>query len=174
MQRDLDPDMIEKAARLGLSSRHPLAAAVAREAHDRVPYEGAIEEPGQGVHALIDGVEARLGSRAFCGLAEASGPLSDFEPGTSVIAFVHGDRSAVFAVRQTLRPDAAPVTRTLAERGFDLRILSGDQPSAVAPVAAALGIPAVAGRARSGAEDCRHRCAASRGTPRPHGRRRSQ
>jgi Cu2+-exporting ATPase len=137
---NLDPDMIEKAARLGLSSRHPLAAAVAREAHDRVPYEGAIEEPGQGVRALIDGVEARLGSRAFCGVANAPGPLSDFEPGTSVIAFAHGDRSAVFAVRQKLRPDAAPVTRALAERGFDLRILSGDQPSAVAPVAAALGI----------------------------------
>ena len=94
--------MIEKAARLALSSRHPLAAAVAREAHDRVPYEGAIEVPGQGVRALIDGAEARLGSRAFCGVAKASGPSSDFEPGTSVIAFAHGDRSAVFAVRQTL------------------------------------------------------------------------
>jgi Cu2+-exporting ATPase len=57
-----------------------------------------------------------------------------------VIAFAHGDRSAVFAVRQKLRPDAALVTRSLAERGFDLRILSGDRPSAVAPVAAALGI----------------------------------
>jgi Cu2+-exporting ATPase len=137
---NLDPDMIEKAARLGLSSSHPLAAAVAREAHDRVPYEGAIEEPGQGVRSLIDGVEARLGSRAFCGVANASGPLPDVEPGTSVIAFAHGDRSAVFAVRQKLRPDAARVTRALAQRGFDLRILSGDRATAVAPVAAALGI----------------------------------
>jgi len=137
---DLDPDMIEKAARLGLSSRHPLAAAVAREARDRAPCEGAIEEPGQGVRALIGGVEARLGSRAFCGLADPCGPLSDFEPGTSVIAFAHGNRSAVFAVRQKLRPDAALVTRALAERGFDLRLLSGDRPTAVAPVAAALGI----------------------------------
>ena len=137
---DLDPDMIEKAARLGLSSRHPLAAAVAREAHDRVPYEGAIEEPGQGVRALIDGVEARLGSRAFCGVANASGPLSGVEPGTSVIAFAHGGRSAVLAVRQKLRPDAARITRALAERGFDLHILSGDRATAVAPVAVVLGI----------------------------------
>ena len=168
---NLDPDMIEKAARLGLSSRHPLAAAVAREAHDRVPYEGAIEEPGQGVRAVIDGVEARLGSRAFCGVANASGPLSDFEPGTSVIAFAHGDRSAVFAVRQKLRPDAARVTRALAERGFDLRILSGDR--AIGGRAGRGGARnfAVAGRAQPGAEDCRHRCAASRGTPGPHGRR---
>ena len=71
-----------------------------------MPYEGAVEEPGQGVRALIDGGEARLGSRAFCGVANGSGPLSDLEPGTSVIAFSHGDRSAVFAIRQKLRPDA--------------------------------------------------------------------
>jgi Cu2+-exporting ATPase len=85
-------------------------------------------------------MEARLGSRAFCGLGNAGGPLPDVEPGTSVIAFVHGGRSAVFAVRQKLRSDAAPVARALAERGFDLHILSGDRPTAVAPVAAALGI----------------------------------
>jgi Cu2+-exporting ATPase len=133
-----DPELIETAARLALSSRHPLAAAVAREARNRVPYEGALEEPGQGVRATIDGAEARLGSFAFCGVAAV--PPSDLEPGTSLIAFAHGGRSAVFAVRQALRADAAAVTKALAERGLDLRILSGDRPAAVAPVAARLGI----------------------------------
>ena len=171
---NLDPDMIEKAARLGLSSRHPLAAAVAREAHDRVPYEGAIEEPGQGVRALIDGVEARLGSRAFCGVANASGLLPDVEPGTSVIAFAHGDRSAVFAVRQKLRPDAARVTRALAERGFDLRILSGDRPTAVAPVAAALGISQWRGGLNPAQKIAAIDALQAAGTSRPHGRRRAQ
>jgi P-type Cu2+ transporter len=131
-----DPDLLEMAARLALSSRHPLAAAIAREARERVPYPDAIEEPGQGVRALIDGIEARLGSFAFCG---NTGSVI-LPAGTSLIAFRHGERSAVFAVRQTLRPDAAEVTRSLAARGLDLRILSGDRPAAVAPVAAALGI----------------------------------
>jgi P-type Cu2+ transporter len=135
---DLDPELIEKAARLALSSRHPLATAVAREARNRVPYDGAVEEPGQGVRAAIDGAQARLGSFAFCGVAAAPGP--DLEPGTSLIAFSHDGRSAVFAVRQALRSDAAVVTKSLAERGFDLHILSGDRPAAVAPVAARLGI----------------------------------
>ena len=135
---DLDPELIEKAARLALSSRHPLAAAVARGARNRVPYDGAVEEPGQGVRVVIDGVQARLGSFAFCGLAAA--PRLDLEPDTSLIAFAHGERSAVFAVRQALRADAALVTRSLAERGFELHILSGDRPAAVAPVAARLGI----------------------------------
>ncbi|MGZ3292169.1 MAG: heavy metal translocating P-type ATPase [Xanthobacteraceae bacterium] len=137
---DLDPDLLERAARLALSSRHPLAAAVAREARERAPYEGAVEEPGQGVRAMIDGAEARLGSRTFCGVVAASSSPSELESGTSVIVFTHGNRSAVFAVRQTLRADAALVMKSLAERGFDLRILSGDRPAAVAPVAARLGI----------------------------------
>ncbi len=137
---DFDPELIEKAARLALSSRHPLAAALAHEARARIPYEGAVEEPGQGVRAVIDGAEARLGSSAFCGIASVPGHLSEVEPGASLIVFAHGERSAVFAVRQQLRPDAALVARSLAERGFDLHILSGDRPAAVAPVAARLGI----------------------------------
>jgi Cu2+-exporting ATPase len=135
---DVDPDMLEKAARLALSSRHPLAAALAREVRERKPFDGAVEESGRGVRAVIDGVEARLGSWAFCGIA--SERCVEPEPGVSLIAFTHGDRGAVFAVRQTLRPDAVPVVNALAERGFDLCIMSGDHPAAVAPVAAALGI----------------------------------
>jgi P-type Cu2+ transporter len=135
---DHDPDLLEKAARLALSSRHPLATALAREARDRRPYDGAVEDPGQGVRAVIDGVEARLGSWAFCGVA--SEQCVEPAPGVSLIAFIRGDRSAVFAVRQTLRPDAVPIVNALAERGFDLRIMSGDHPAAVAPVAATLGI----------------------------------
>jgi Cu2+-exporting ATPase len=136
---DLDPDLLEAAARLALSSRHPLAAALAREARARVPYAGAVEEPGQGVRAVIDGVEARLGSPGFCGVAGASGSPEP-EPGTSHIAFSHGGRGAVLAVRQKLRGDAALVTKSLAGCGLDLHILSGDRPAAVAPVAARLGI----------------------------------
>ncbi len=84
--RALDPELLQKAARLALSSRHPLAQALAREASMRAPFDGAQEEPGQGVRALIDGVEARLGSAAFCGLA-----LPEAEAGQSTICFVHGD-----------------------------------------------------------------------------------
>jgi Cu2+-exporting ATPase len=136
---DLDPDLLEAAARLALSSRHPLAVALAREARQHVPYPGAVEEPGQGVRAVIDGMEARLGSPAFCRVAAAGGSPEP-EPDTSHIAFSHGGRGAILAVRQTLRDDAARVTKSLAEHGFDLRILSGDRPAAVAPVAARLGI----------------------------------
>ena len=133
-----DPELLELAARLALSSRHPLAAAVAREARQRVPFDGATEEPGQGVRALIDGCEARLGSATFCSLA---GPAQMAgEPGVSTIAFSHCGRSLTLIVRQTLRSDAVEACAALRARGLDLVILSGDRPQAVAPIAASLAI----------------------------------
>ena len=136
---DVPADLLECAARLALSSRHPLAAAVAREAALKTPFEGAVEESGRGVRALVDGTEARLGSAEFCGFDSAE-TSATHDAATSRIAFSHGDRRAVFTVSQTLRPDAAAVVRQLRVLGLELAILSGDRPEAVAPVAAALGI----------------------------------
>ena len=72
---DIDPAILERAARLALSSRHPLATALARLARDRRPYPGAVEEPGHGVRAIIDGKEARLGNAKFCGVVEDAHPV---------------------------------------------------------------------------------------------------
>ena len=107
---EIDPALLQAAARLALSSRHPLAMALAREADSATPFEGAVEEPGQGVRAVVDGVEARLGSADFCGLPPVAALRSD----TSLIMFSHGGRSAAFAVSQQLRPDAVEVTKALA------------------------------------------------------------
>ena len=131
-------DLLATAARLALSSRHPLAIAVARESHDKRPFDGATEEHGRGVRAMIDGVEARLGSPAFCGVT-----LTEQEavaPDASIIVFVHGAQHAVILVQQSLRPDAVMVVDALRQRGLDVRILSGDRRDAVEPIAAALGI----------------------------------
>jgi len=133
---EIAPDLLERAARLALSSRHPLAVAVAREARERVPIEGAAEEPGQGVRAMIAGSEARLGSEAFCGIKQHA----PAESGTSAIAFSYAGRTAVLVVRQSLRPDAVETVAALRARGLDLVILSGDRPEAVRPIAARLGI----------------------------------
>jgi P-type Cu2+ transporter len=130
----LDTSLLQEAARLALSSRHPLAVALAREAVTRAPLDGAIEHPGQGVCTVIDGVEVRLGSPEFCDVVETH--RSD----ASVICFRHGKRFATIAIAQKLRPDAVDVVRSLRERGLDFCILSGDRAEAVAPVAKVLGI----------------------------------
>ena len=135
----IEPELLQRAARLALSSRHPLAAAVAREACERAPYEGAVEEPGQGVRAMIDGAEARLGNPAFCGVAD--GELAHrSETGASTIVFSHAGKRVLLVVRQRLRPDAVAAVDSLRALGLKLVILSGDSPGAVAPVAEALGI----------------------------------
>ena len=130
----LDPDLLQKAARLALSSRHPLAVALSREAATRTPFDGAMEVPGQGVHAVIDGIEARLGSAEFCDVVTAN------VSSASAICFRHGKCFDVIAIAQKLRSDAVEVVNSLRGRGFDLRILSGDRAEAVAPIAHALGI----------------------------------
>jgi len=134
------PEVVERAARLGLSSRHPLATALARMAHQRLPYAGAVEEPGRGVRAFIDGEEARLGSAEFCGIV-SDAQAAEIGPGdASFISFAHGATTATFAIRQILRPDAAAVVGALRKRGLRLMVLSGDRAAAVAPVAESLGI----------------------------------
>jgi Cu2+-exporting ATPase len=133
------PHVLEVAARLALSSRHPLAAALAREVRDCRPFDEAVEIPGAGVSAVINGKTARLGSPAFCDLAWLACQHGE-QLASSLIAFRHGDQQAVFVVQQTLRPDAHAVVRALRARGLEICILSGDRTEAVAPIATALGI----------------------------------
>ena len=132
----IDAGLLQKAARLALSSRHPLAVALSWEARLRTPFDGATEEPEQGVRAIIDGSEARLGRPEFCGVAQPA--LHD--SGASSICFAHDGHSATIIISQKLRLDAVDVVKSLADLGFDIHILSGDRSDAVCPVAEALGI----------------------------------
>ena len=135
----VDPDILECAARLALSSHHPLAAALARRARARVPYDGAVEEAGSGVRASIDGQEARLGSMAFCGITDMPrAAASDRE--ASFIAFACAGRTAMIPIRQRLRPDAVAVVQSLKALGLDCIMLSGDRAEAAEPVARRLGL----------------------------------
>jgi len=138
--RSTDPEVLERAARLALSSHHPLAATLARCARERIPYAGVVEESGSGVHGNIDGQEARLGSALYCGLAEPTLQHKGRDEAASTIFFTHAGCVAAIPIRQHLRRDAVTVVQALMARGFDLIILSGDRSKAVEPVARQLGI----------------------------------
>lgn len=131
---ELDPDLLQMAARLALSSRHPLAVALSHEATVRVPIDDVVEVPGRGIRAVIDGVESRLGSPEFCDVIVAD------KLRLSAICFRRGKRFAVVTIAQALRLDARDVADSLRECRLDLCILSGDRDEAVAPMANALGI----------------------------------
>lgn len=134
------PELLEAAARLALSSRHPLAAAIAHEAKDRRPFADVIEEVGHGVRTVMNGTELRIGSPAFCGAADLAAEALANNADSSMIAFAYGHERAILLVRQALRPDAAITVKALCDLGVNCIILSGDRLEAVAPIAAALGI----------------------------------
>jgi P-type Cu2+ transporter len=72
-----DRETLEWAARLALSSRHPMASALAGLAQKREPFPAAQEAAGLGVKAVVDGIELRLGSPRFCGAeAQAAAALA--------------------------------------------------------------------------------------------------
>ncbi|MGJ4887455.1 cation-translocating P-type ATPase [Bradyrhizobium sp. HKCCYLRH3099] len=137
---DIPADVFSIAGQLALSSHHPVAAAVAQAAKSRSPLMGAIEEPGQGVRAMVDGVELRLGRPSFCGAEALVAQSANGDPEASVVAFSRGDEKYLFSVRQGLRPDAARIVAGLQRRGIKVEILSGDREAAVAAAAKALGI----------------------------------
>ncbi len=131
---EIEPALLDNAARLALTSHHPLAAAIARHAAARAPFEGASEAPGQGVRAIVAGVEMRLGAPDFCGAPHDAAFARAEALGASTIAFRSGESHAIFIIHQTLRLDAADVLRALARLGLHVQILSGDRPAAVAQV----------------------------------------
>ena len=128
------------AGQLALSSRHPVAAAVARTANAKTPIVGAVEEPGQGVRATVGGLEARLGRPSFCGAEEIAAECARLDPEASFVAFRFSEERYVFSVRQALRPDAHTITAGLKQRHIALEILSGDREGPVRAAARALGI----------------------------------
>ncbi|MBG0809072.1 cadmium-translocating P-type ATPase [Methylosinus sp. H3A] len=136
--REIEPSLLELAARLAHSSRHPLARAVAREYPRAATLDGAREEQGAGVVAIVDGVEARLGDPRFCGLERDCAAAAREE--ASIIAFRHGERTAALVVRQTLRADARETIEALAARGLRVILLSGDRVAPVEATARALHI----------------------------------
>ncbi|MCC8978369.1 heavy metal translocating P-type ATPase [Bradyrhizobium acaciae] len=137
---EIPDDVVRLAGRLALSSRHPVAAAIARYAGAASPLPDIQEEPGQGVHGLHDGRPIRLGRPSFCGADDLANEILCRDPEASVVAFSHGESRYAFAVRQRLRPDAAEVVTDLVRMGVAVEIVSGDREPAVRLAAETLGV----------------------------------
>jgi len=137
---NLPDNVVEIAGRLALSSRHPVAAAVARAAGATEPLTDIEEEPGQGVRGYHDGQPIRLGRPSFCNAENLANEMLSRDPEASIVAFSHGDATFVFAVRQQMRPDAAEIIANLNRLGIAVEIVSGDREPAVRFAAGMLGI----------------------------------
>jgi Cu2+-exporting ATPase len=127
---DVPVRLLAAAASLSRSSRHPLAAALAACTAGEILTQ-AREVSGAGVEALVEGELWRLGSAAFCEVAEGA---------RAALHIRCGDACAPLVIDQMLRPDAIAIVARLRAEGFPVAILSGDHEAAVSAVAAQLGV----------------------------------
>jgi Cu2+-exporting ATPase len=128
---DYDEEDLRLAASMALGSNHPLARVLAAACPQARPVVGLREIKGAG---LVAG-EARLGSRAFCGV-ELGAPAEQAE----LILTRPGFAPVRFGFAESLRPGAMELMRWLRAKGLRIFLASGDQALAVARVAGELGI----------------------------------
>lgn len=134
-------DCTALAVALEQGSLHPIARAFADL---KTPYRATelLHEPGRGVEGRIDGRRYRLGA-----LAVVPPVLQAQLPGATWISL--GDDEGLlahFALNAEPRPEAAGLLSELRRRGLHIELLTGDAEGATTPLAARLGIDAVATR----------------------------
>ncbi|MEU8685473.1 heavy metal translocating P-type ATPase [Streptomyces sp. NPDC048611] len=135
------------------AGEHPLARAVVAAARARGLVLPAVEEftasPGTGVRATVGGTRIAVGAPARLltagdpAGAEAGALVAALEEAghTAVLVLRDGAPAGVLGLADRLRPDAAATVSGLrALTGRTPMLLTGDNPRAAAPLAAAVGI----------------------------------
>jgi Cu+-exporting ATPase len=134
------------------ASEHPIAAAIARGARDRVgelpPIEGFINIEGLGVQGVVDGHAVLAGRAAL--LEQWSQPLppelaavkaAEEDQGRTAIAVAwDGAARAVLVLADTVKPTSAQAIAQLRALGLTPVLLTGDSSAVARNVAAAVGI----------------------------------
>jgi Cu2+-exporting ATPase len=142
------------AAALDSGSEHPIARAIlaaaaiavaeAQASPAQPPQVGSLRSvAGAGMEGMIDGMRWRLGNRAFVAALAGPPPQADANAGTTPVWLGSEDGwAARLDFSDALRPEAGEVVAALQRQGKRVLVLSGDDPSTVAAVAARLGIAA--------------------------------
>ncbi|NML91295.1 cadmium-translocating P-type ATPase [Sphingobium sp. TB-6] len=123
------------ASQMGKNSNHPYAKALAAAASPMaIAFDSIVEHAGLGL-------EARIGEDVWR-LGRAEWALGRNGPGdvAGTVLGCNGVLAEAFTFTDTLRPGTATALAELRARGYDVEIMSGDTPEAVAMVAADLVI----------------------------------
>ncbi len=146
-------EALRLAASLERSSEHPIAAAIVAAARrKRLGLSPAIDfqaSPGGGAAGSVDGRAVAVGSETF--LAERGADVSALsakaealrrDGATVVYVAVDGALAALIAVADPVKAGAAESLAALKAQGLHVVMLTGDNRSTAAAVAAGLGIDA--------------------------------
>ena len=147
-----ETDLLRLAAAVEDHSAHPLAHAVVDKARAAgliwQPAEAVSVLPGRGLTATVEGHPCLLGNLAlfadqFLPVPEAAAQPTP-EPGvTRLWIALDAKLAGYFDAQDTLRTSAPQAVRALQQAGIAVTMLTGDSPSAAAPIARAAGITQV-------------------------------
>jgi heavy metal translocating P-type ATPase len=133
---------------LGLVSgiKHPVSQAIAEHLQTLGVSPAAVLDtkslPGKGVLGNWNGNEIRAGNTSWTQTTSSPELQQFLTSGSTVLCFtVNNTLRAVYALRDTLRPEAAHLVSTLHTKGVSVSIVSGDETGAVQKTAESLGIP---------------------------------
>ena len=127
---------------LELRSKHPLAEAVTDALGDIARHLSVYEFeniPGRGVKGEIDGITYYAGGRTLLG--EVLPGVSAPDKGASVLLFSEAGLLASLVVADAVKPSSTEAVRSLSRSGIRVVMLTGDNETAAAAVAAEAGIP---------------------------------
>lgn len=150
--RDQSEDKLRSlAAALERGSTHPIARALGQEAAVTDVVEQLRVHTGGGVEAVVNGVCIRLGKPEFAAVLHEQ-PLPQEvmhwqTEGATVVAMADAQGwLGFFRLADSVREDAAAMTRALRDMHLNLGILSGDSNEAAQGVASELEIEQIRGR----------------------------
>jgi Cu2+-exporting ATPase len=123
---EIPADILEKAAELARTSRHPLSQAIAKIAGSGSAAAESKEMPGFGVEGMVDGQMLRLGKLEWVQGNKAK-QQAETADGTHLYVGGEGVPLTVFHFADELRADAGDVVRELGEMGLEVAMLSGDR-----------------------------------------------
>lgn len=133
----------ELAAVIERSSNHPIAHAISDTYPTEEQAESIEQILGKGIIGLANNTQVRIGSPKFVGFtdqyaSEIEAMIADgFTP---IAAHAQGVGSCVFAIGDRIRSGVAESVASLKERGWDLRVCSGDDQQIVTLIASEIGI----------------------------------
>ncbi|MDQ3982894.1 MAG: cadmium-translocating P-type ATPase, partial [Actinomycetota bacterium] len=138
-------DVLRLAAAVESPSEHPIAQAIVGAARERgsalEPVEDFESTPGLGVTGRIDGSVVRAGRAEFAGVAETAAAVALEEKGKTVVWVSRdGVAEGFVAVGDTVKPTAAEAVRRLHDQGMRTLLITGDNRTTAAAVAATVGI----------------------------------
>jgi Cu+-exporting ATPase len=129
------------------SSEHPLAKAVVEACPDAPTASDFLAHPGLGATATLEGKDLALGSRPFFAkLGVSFVPLARdvsaaaAQGETPVLVAADGAIVGMIAIADAPRPEAAEVVAAVKARGLKVGMLTGDDGTVAAAVAAKVGI----------------------------------